>query len=89
MNQRNTNEKDLLKEVLSGLTSFLSFLEAINCYVNMEKFAFRIEADWRTLRNKALEDLEEKAKLQALIQQVRECEERKTNALPTPQRRCS
>ena len=76
MNQRNVNEKELLKEVLSGLTSFLSFLEAINCYVNMEKFAVRIEADWRRRRNKALEDLEEKAKLQALIQQVRRAAKR-------------
>ena len=44
MNKRNTNEKDLLKEVLSGLTSFLSFLEAINCYVNMEKVSSTSEA---------------------------------------------
>jgi len=61
LTMRLNNEKDLLRSILTSLTSFLAFLESLNSFVNLEKLAFRIESDCSDLRNEALTKLEEKA----------------------------
>ncbi|GMH59447.1 hypothetical protein TrST_g11490 [Triparma strigata] len=66
--ERIQNEKELLRDILAALTSFLAFLEGINSFVNLEKLAFRVENDCARQRHNAMEKLEEKANIQLQIQ---------------------